>query len=402
MPRGASERPEARGVTAAAWVALFVQGAYIGGLGPVLPDLAERHDISLSAAGGFWTALFLSALLANIGGGFAIDRWGRRVPLAIALTLNATALLLLPAAASLPVLLALGVLLGLGDGVMVVAVHVVVAEQHRPREAAALNLLNVFFGIGAVSGPLLAAAVESAGSAPVLAFVVLGVFQAGAALLIGMSRLSRPAHDPGSTERGDGHPLRSPLLWLLAAGLLVYVGMEAGLGGWSAAIGVEHGGLSAQHGALLTAGYWGALTAARLVVTLLTRWLRPEVILAAAPALSALSVTIVVVSPQSAPLLVAGLVGAGLGYGPYWPLTFAIATSALRGAAGQSAGVLVTLSSLGGLTIPWLQGVTLEHLGPRAALALTAAGTAILTAIAVAAALMVSANRDKGREDPQR
>ena len=44
---------------------------------------------------------------------------------------------------------------GLGDGALIVAGNVMVAQTFATRSASALNLMNVFYGVGAIAGPAL-------------------------------------------------------------------------------------------------------------------------------------------------------------------------------------------------------------------------------------------------------
>jgi fucose permease len=71
----------------------------------------------------------------------------------------------------------------------------------------------------------------------------------------------------------------------------------------------------------------------------------------------------------------------GLCFGPIVPTALAITADSFRQATGTAASVVVALGSLGGMLLPWLQGVLLERSGPSASVLLVAAGTLLMLAL---------------------
>lgn len=379
--------------TGVCYAALLTIGAYVGLFGPILPDLARRSGVGLGAAGAIFTALFAGGLLSTFVGGRALDRFGRRWPLVVGLAINGLALVIIPWSISLPMLLAAGTLIGIGDGAVIVATHVVVAEAHRDREAEALNTLNVFFGVGAVAGPALGALVRLGGGRAALLLIAFGMAQWIYAAVIAVAELPLAVtHKSGNQEAESKHqaPHRSPLLWLLAGMLSIYVGIEVGLGGWAYTFARDAAGLGATPATVLASGFWCALTLGRLCSPYVLRRISPVALLVAAPMLSAVAVLAMVLGGSVPVILVAGVLVAGFGFGPVWPVTFAIAQRAFVGAAGNASGTLAMLSSFGGLALPWMQGRVLEGAGPRPGMAVTLAGCVAVSALAYAAPRMLS------------
>lgn len=360
--------------------ALFVIGVYTATLGPVLPDLAERAGMGVADAGILFSALFSAAIVSTMAAGRWIDRAGYRRAFAVGLCLNGAALLLLPFVGSGLQLVAFGLLLGAGDGAVVVAVHTLTAAAAPGREAAALNRLNVLFGVGAIAGPVLAAVLRWATVEPVLVLAGAGCAQIGltvSVLLVGMPASQRLEREGAATMPGAA-VMRSPFLWLLALLLLVYVGIEVGLGGWAFTYGREAAGLSGPAAALLSSGFWAALTVGRLLSPwVLRRWTAPALLIAATGISLAGSVLLLVAGMHPLTLW-AGVVLTGIGFGPVWPVAFALAARAFPSAAGSASGVLAMVSACGGLFIPWLQGLALDTGGPAAGITVTVAGGVVL------------------------
>ncbi len=63
----------------------------------------------------------------------------------------------------------------------------------------------------------------------------------------------------------------------------------------------------------------------------------------------------------------------GVSYGPIFPVVIAIITADFPGAAGKAAALTMLFGGLGGMVIPWLQGVLLAGRGLLAAAGLIAA-----------------------------
>ncbi|MGH2588040.1 MAG: MFS transporter [Dehalococcoidia bacterium] len=374
------------------WLALFAVGVYTALLGPTLPDLAERTDTSLGQVGGVFTTIFSVALVSSLLAGRLVDLLGYRAPLVTGLALEGSGLLLLPLASSFPVLLTAGALIGAGDATIIVAAHVFIGRTSDGDEVAALNRLNVFFGVGAVAGPMLAALMHLLGGEPVYLFMALAAIEFASALLI-----LRWGSPPTATVHTQADPallraamFRSVRLWLLAGVLLIYVGLEVGLGAWTFSYAREAAGLGGTAAAVLSGGYWCALTAGRLASPLILRRLSGPAWLVLAVLLSTAGLGALAIAGSEPAVLVGGVLVTGFGFGPVWPVTFALTTRAFPATAGSAGGVLGTVSSGGGIVLPWLLGRVLDVSGPTAVIDVTLIGCVLMLALAMLVARNIS------------
>ena len=121
-------------------------------LGPMIPILSARWDIGDDRTGYLFTAQFVGALSGTLATGWLFTRFGYVRPIAVAFFLmsaGTAALAVAPWPAGLGSVLTYGV----GLGVVVPGINLFVAETVADRRAAALNVLNFLWGVGAVSGP---------------------------------------------------------------------------------------------------------------------------------------------------------------------------------------------------------------------------------------------------------
>jgi fucose permease len=370
----------ARGTMAAACATFFALGVLTAALGPALPDLATRAESSLAALGGMFTALFLGALLSQSIAGPLNDRLGQRPVLMVGLTLLALGTLGFTVSWSLPLMLGCAVIAGLGHGALDVSVNVLIAEVFAGRSAAAVNLVNVFFGIGAVAGPAIASlTLQAWGTALPALWIGAGLLLL---LLPAIPLLAGTPTVPHSSDAPRGLALfRSPLLWALSGLILLYVGTEVGVGGWTTTYLERTTALDAGTAALVAAGFWLALTAGRVFGALLGTRLAPNALLLLSLGGGLVGGGLLALSTGNAILTIAAVLILGLCFGPIFPTTLAIVTTTFRGAPGTAASIVVAAGSIGGMLLPWLQGILLEQSGPPASVLLVAVGTLAMLAL---------------------
>lgn len=364
-------------------------GLLTAALGPALPDLARRTGNNLATLGTVFSAMFLGALLAQLVAGPLSDRLGQRPVLVGGLGLFAAGIAGVALSSWLPLLLVCAVIAGLGHGAIDVSTNVLIAEVFAERGAAALNLLNVFFGVGAISGPLIAGlTLRLWGTAlPALwAGVVLLV------LLVPLTPLLATVPRPDAVEGAASQLYRAPLLWAFGLLVLVYVGVENGIGGWTAAYVERTVAVEPATAALAASGFWLALTVGRVIASVVGLRVAAAMLLLVSLGGSLAGALVLALSVGSGVGTLAGVLLLGLSFGPIFPTALAILTTTFAHTPGRAAGVTVAMGSLGGMSLPWLQGIVLERFGPGPMTAFVVAG-ALLMLLAYGACRLLTLRR---------
>ena len=379
-----------RGTMIASCLNFLALGVITAGLGPALPDLAAHTGVSLAAVGAVLTGLFSGAVATLSIAGLLSDRFGQR-PLLFAgaaiLMLGTVGIILSP---SLPLLVLAAVLAGLGHGFIDLATNLVIAEVFAHRSTAALNLVNVFFAVGAVAGPFVASlTLRWWGSALPALWLGALLFLPQLWLAPRLAGTPRGASGPAPVSRSlVGRLLRSPLLWLFALTGLIYVGGEAGVGSWNTVYLTRTTALDPSTAALLTAGYWLALTLGRVAAAAVGTRFSAQTILAASLTGALAGAGLLLVGVGRLPLTLAGVLLAGFCFGPVFPTLLSVVTLRFREGTGTAASVIVGLGSAGGALIPALDGYLLDRVSPTAFVAVVATGTALLLLLFVAQTLL--------------
>jgi fucose permease len=364
--------------TVLAFFALGVSGAC---LGPALPWLTRQWGVRLDEGGALFTALFAGSCITVALSGLVLDRLGRKPVLVTGLACMTAGLIGIATAPSLGIALAWTFLLGLGWGCQDVTLNVFVADLYPENRNAALNLTNVFFGIGALVGPLaVGAALTTVASPQPVLWLLAGLAAVGLLLFLVLRfpPLIAAPHGTNAGRRALG-VLREGYVLLTALMFFLYVGLEIGFGGWAYSFAVEGAHLEAGIAALVVSIYWIAFTVGRAAAGVASRrWPGAELVWAGALC-GAVGAAVLALFPASPVVLFGSAVLLGVGFAPIFPTAFGLAAARYPAVAGTVSSVLVLGGSLGGTVLPYAQGRLLAAGGVP-----LAAGAIALCALAVA------------------
>src|SRR5271169_6480417 len=138
-------------------VAIFVYGMISAMLGTILPELSDRFRLSPRQNGTIAFAQALGLIIASLGVGPLLDNEGKKLGVMIGLALIAAALFALPRSSGFRSILLLLFLLGVGGGIVVTGANALVSDVGEAHRATALNMVNLFFGLGGLATPFIAA-----------------------------------------------------------------------------------------------------------------------------------------------------------------------------------------------------------------------------------------------------
>jgi len=351
-------------------------------LGPLLPALAARWALSDERAGYLFAAQFLGALGSTLGSGFLYARAGFLETMSAGFVCMAVGVALLGGPWWMG--LSAAAVWGVGIGLVVPASNLLMAAMTAKHgAAAALNWLNMFWGAGAVSAPLLIAMVLHAGR---LATFLLGF----AAILVGTALTawlfrrktegSPPFHEAASAGATLVPPVGS-IAALTAALLFLYVGVESGIAGWMPSFTMRAFRLGESERAVAQSVFWGALLMGRLVAPILLKRLSGSGLIVMGSTLSfAALVTVLLTSRLAFVLAGAGLAGAGLA--AIYPTAIAIYSTRYAVSPPPNAGFVFAAGALGGAILPWLVGtISTGFQDLRAGMLLPLACLALMTAV---------------------
>jgi FHS family glucose/mannose:H+ symporter-like MFS transporter len=353
-------------------------------LGPVLPALASRWSLNDPHAGYLFTAEFLGSTTGVVLSSLILPRFGFTLSLALSyvlLALGVGAIAIGPWALGL----AAATTYGFGLGIIIPATNLWVSQASGPTRAAALNVVNLAWGIGAVSLP---AVVSIAVRANLLRSLFLVI--AGASLIVAITLFALAR---GKAILATPHiDLVAPALWGIRVSLAIlfylYVGAENAVAGW---VAMYTDRLHVTPGTLFAAIpsiFWGALLIGRgLAVAVLRRVSEARLLLAGL--LMAAFGIILLISANSLASVVIGIGVAGLGLSSVFPLLVAKISHSFGEAGPYAAGPIFAFGGLGGATVPWLVGIASQRGGGlRTGLTVPLAAVMLMGLVLIIAARM--------------
>ncbi len=364
------------------FVTLFALGLSMMALGPALNDLADQTGSSLAAVGAIFSMMFVGSLLTQVVVGPSIDRLGPRPILIAGIILAALGLVGILLSPVLWLTLTLGVLMGIGFGALEISTNVWVVEVFADRAIPVMNLLHVCFGVGAVTGPALAGlSIQVLDTALPVLWGGIVVLAAPLVLALRMQTDSPSAHKHDPAEAAVSFNYFVPLLWVLGLLMLVYVGVESGIGAWTTTYIDQSTSLSKATGALVTSGFWLALTAGRVTAALWGGRFSPYTVLRTALIGGVISGVVYGLAVGSAPLTILATLMVGFCFGPMYPVAVAITAGAFRNGPGRATSVVAALGSIGGSALPWFEGQLLNKVSMTSNALYVTVGTVLMLAL---------------------
>ena len=364
MSRFPSSRPAAAGVVACLSFLL------IGWSGLLVPSLIrsvrEAFDQSDAGIGLFYFIYATLYATGSFAGGLATERLGRRTVLTGGVLLHGAGIVMLGVAPTWIVFMLAAVPMGLGAGIIDGGGNGLILDLYVRGRGRALNLLHLFFSLGALSAPVTIGRLVEGGLAWEAVVIGTGLVAFPLAALFGLVAMPGGRRDrEAARASGAGRiALQGPLILLgLAIGL--YVAAEVGVSSWLVRF-LEPAPLTTATLALSL--YWAGLAVGRLVSSgLADRFDHRRFATASAVAMSvALAVAIFV---PSLPLSIAFFALAGVASGPIYPMIVAIGGDRYPDRSAAVSGFLGGTAVVGSIVYPPVMGLLSVTVGLTVAMA---------------------------------
>src|SRR5580698_7408117 len=320
-------------------VAVFVYGMLSAMLGIILPDLSDRFRLSPRQNGTIAFAQALGLIIASLGVGPLIDNEGKKLGLIIGLALIATALFALPRASGFRSILFLLFLLGVGGGIVVTGANALVSDVGEAHRATALNMVNLFFGLGGLATPFIAA--NLFGRNWVRLCYTIAALTVVSLAIEASTKMPEPTRTGGFVLADAAPVLGRPLLFLLGLFLFLYVSCEVGIWNWLPRHLIAQGIPESRALNILSLGFALGLLIGRVGVSpILIQVSAVTVTLAASVAMAV--TTFLMLRTSNATTAAVLVFIAGLSMAPVFPTTLAMVGNAFPRMSGTAIGFVIT------------------------------------------------------------
>jgi FHS family glucose/mannose:H+ symporter-like MFS transporter len=373
-------------LSGACYAGMFVFGIVMALLGAILPALAGRLRFGPSDIGALFLVMNAAMLASSLVLGLAMDRFGMKLPLVLGPVLVALSLAMFARAGAFAALRPAVLLLGIGGGALNGATNTLIADLYddERRKSAALNLLGVFFGFGALFLPFAMGALLSHVSVERLLLAAAALCAAlGGVLLLVRFPAPKQAHALPVAEMPGF--LRSPLVLAFAALLFFESGVEFTLGGFVSSYLTRDMAASVRLASWVLAGYWGAIMLTRSLLSRIALAFDAYRILL----LCAMGACAGAILAAAAPGLAAAafaVVLCGASLAGIYPTALGVVGARYQLHSGTVFGILFASGLSGGILLPWLAGEMGGAAGLRSVFGMIAAAFAAIAVLSRTAA----------------
>lgn len=351
-------------------------GIVLTTLGAVLPGVIERFGIDKAQAGSLFLLMTFGILAGSLIFGPMVDRYGFKGMLLLAIALIAIGLEGIAFASSLGLLRMAIIFIGFGGGIVNGATNALVADISTEMKGANLNLLGVFFGIGAVGVPFVLATMGGQFSHSTL-IAGVGALVAIPFLLTALTPFPAPKQPQGFPIVAAGRLTRDPLLLLMGLMLFLESGMEITVGGWTSTFVKEELAVTPNTALIILSLYWLGMMLARLVLGTMLRNAPPVRVLYTCISIGFAGAMLLLLT-SNVPAAAVGVVMLGVGFAATFPIILGFVGERYAELSGTAFSLAIAMALFGGMLLPWLAGVLGEVYGMRGSFIIVPAALVML------------------------
>jgi MFS transporter, FHS family, L-fucose permease len=369
----------------------FVMSLLTNILGPIIPDIINSFQVSLTAAALLPFSFFIAYGVMSIPAGFWVEKYSEKPVMMAAFlagTLGSLTFALFPA-----YFVAIGSLFVMGAGMATLQVAInplLRASGGEDQFAFNSAFAQLIFGSASFLSPRIYSylvanlADRSSAGNPLLSALgrvtppnlpwasMYWIFAAFAFLMIVVlfftrfTKVERKEDERAGSWQMYRELLRKPIVWLFFISVFAYVGSEQGTANWiSEFLSQYHGYNPHTTGATAVSWFWGLLTAGCFIGMLLLKIFDSRNVLIGTCLGAVLCLTAALFGP--ADVSVVAFPAIGLFASVMWPILVSLGLNSVSQYHGPFAGILST-GIMGGAVVPVIIGRIGDHFGLRAGL----------------------------------
>lgn len=366
---------------AGACAGMFLFGAVVALLGTLfgLPEMRARLGVNFAQQGQLFSIMSVGLLIATALSGPIMDRFGHKTVLVSSSLLSSVGLIAVGMSRSVFTAALSVFLLGFGAAGLNTAPNAVVSDLYPEERGRRLNLVGVFFGVGALFVPLLkAAAFEWLSIGGLIAVMV--AMSAACGVLYLSARFPPPHAGAGVRLTELLKAAAYPGVIVFALLLLAQAGNEATLSGWTTTY-IGERGWPARTATAILAGYWTAVIVGRTFFSRVSGSFEKKWIVTVSGFVATVACAALMASPSLVALTAAVLV-ASFAFSGIYPTTLAMVGDRYPKYAGTVFGFVFTVAGLGNMIAPAIVGFLSQAYSVSVGMVVPLIGSAIVTGIA--------------------
>ncbi len=206
-------------------------------VGTVIPEVIREFDLGLTAGGSFQYATMSGIAISAIALGFLADRIGRKWTILIGLVMFGISSAAFAAGHDFLFFVILLFVSGLGIGIFKSGALALIGDLSRStaEHARTMNLIEGFFGVGAIVGPAIVAYLLQVGASWKWVYLVAALLCAALIASVAFARFPRSVVTPSEPTRPTEavRLVTDTTALFFGVALMLYVGAEAAIYVWA-------------------------------------------------------------------------------------------------------------------------------------------------------------------------
>ncbi len=348
------------------FIVTMVFGMVLTSYSPLLPSIAAEFSLSLSQSGFIFSANFIGFVSFILVGGVLADHIGKKTIFVISVSGFAVALMIFPFTPNFILACVVMALIGGFGGIIETVTGAVMSDINPSKESFYVNMTQVFFGIGAVIGPIIAGLVVAAGINWKMYYFVIGVISVIIAIFLAIAKVPNKPSEEALSLSILRKLFRDKRLLLICLCMFLYTGSEVGSWGWMTTFLNEDMSFSILKSSIAVAGFWASMTVSRFICGYLTLKFSEKWIVAVLAFFSAIFVLLMGLV-QSETMIWFVIIGLGFSFSSQWPLIATYGSKAHKASSATVFAMLVGSGGLGATIIPYAMGLVGEVVGVKVA-----------------------------------
>jgi len=350
--------------TALCFIGLAVDAISATVLGPALPFIGREFQLTLSMMGALAGAWNLGYLFTVLGGSLS-DRYGEIAVLTVSFVLLSLSIGLVTVANTYLICYALLIVAGVGGAFIEASVNPLVSKMYPEKRGMALNMLHVFWGVGAFVGPALAGLTISSLQNWRIVYSIAAALYIPL-ILVSIRLLKRKNVEP-TPHRGETNStsigfrvLKSRVLALLTFAGFFYLGSELGVSAWLPSFLMVSRNFPLTLASFSTSLFWASIGFGRLILAGAVDRVGYRKTMLTCSLLGALSMSLGTILEDSTTIIVFWFI-AGFSLAPILPTVLAWASSMFPESSGVASGAIFSIGITGAVLSPLIVGVASER-----------------------------------------
>ncbi len=335
------------------YIVFILLGMYISVFQRSLNDISASYIFLGTFKGVLITSHFAGFLIMPLVTGEISDKFGRKLMSCIGFASFFLGLVLSIVTKNIYLYIFAFSLIGGGFGVIEGLMTTILVDINKDKENIVINISQAFFVVGALLGPFLVSFFITKGYNWRHIYFIFAVFSFIYIIYFALLKFKK-------SRRGVGKLkgiivlklLKKPVLLLLALSILMYVGIEQGIGFFITTY-IQKLTVSEFIPSLVLSGFWGFMIIGRLSCGFLSRRFDSKKIIIILALFSGISLLFIIFA-KGYILTGIGFSLLGLGFSGIWPLIVFLASKNYRIYSGTAVGIMMASSALGGMIIPFL------------------------------------------------